>query len=73
MAKKSTFTLNQAKAVRLDLYDASGRHIRTLLNASIGAGRHVEVVDVSNLASGTYYYRLKTNDFEDGGKLVILR
>ncbi len=49
-----------AGPVRLDLYDASGRRILTLFQATVQAGRRIQVSLPASLRSGTYLARLQT-------------
>lgn len=44
--------------VKLIVYDAIGREIATLVNEKLASGSYVTEFDGSNLASGTYFYRI---------------
>jgi hypothetical protein len=61
------YTLPEAAQVRVDVYDASGRHVRTLVDGAQGAGGH-EVVwngddDAGRMvSSGLYFYALQVGD-----------
>jgi len=48
------FQLIRRDEVRLELLDASGKRIRTLLTGTYSAGQHVERIDLSMLPPGTY-------------------
>jgi hypothetical protein len=57
------FTLAEAGPVRLEVFDAAGRRVRTLLRGHRAAGEHRESWDGTDaagrrVASGTYHYRL---------------
>ena len=52
------FTLAEAGPVRLEVFDASGRRVATLLDAPRPAGRHAVRWDAGGLASGVYLCRL---------------
>jgi len=54
--------------VSLQLYDAQGRRVRSLVSATQAAGQHWVGLDGSGLASGVYYYLL-----ESGGQRVTQR
>lgn len=43
---------------RLELYDAFGRHVRTLYEGAIAPGTHSFTIDGNGLASGRYLWRL---------------
>jgi hypothetical protein len=59
------FTLPGAMAARLTLYDAAGRHVRTLIDQRLGAGNHQASLRWGRgeglpLPSGVYMVRLET-------------
>ncbi|MDX2475519.1 MAG: T9SS type A sorting domain-containing protein, partial [Candidatus Krumholzibacteria bacterium] len=72
------FTLPTSENVRLSVFDIQGRQVATLVNEVYSAGRH-EVVwrgqDNSSrpVASGTYFYRLKTGGFTETKKMLLLK
>jgi PKD repeat protein len=65
--------------LRVQLFDASGRLVRTLLDeASVPAGYHDVRIDGRSdrgtaLASGVYYYRIESSAAGATGRLVIMR
>jgi hypothetical protein len=64
--------------VRLCIYDASGRLVRTLVDESRAAGRYEEAWDGRDghghaAASGIYLYRLDAGAFTETRKMVLLR
>ena len=59
--------------VRLLLYDALGRQVRTLLDEPLAPGRHEVHVDVSGLASGVYHYQLRAGDTRASGRMTVVR
>ncbi len=54
------FTLARREQVVLKILDALGREVATLINGAVDSGEHAVVFEASKLASGTYYYHLKT-------------
>jgi len=54
------FALARREHVVLKILDALGREVATLINGAVEAGDHAVVFDASKLASGTFYYHLKT-------------
>jgi len=58
--------------VKLFVYDVLGREVKTLVNKIQPAGKHKVTFNASNLASGIYYYKLRTNDFEQTRKMLLL-
>ena len=55
-----SFDLERAMSVRLVLYDAIGRAMKTLAVGHYARGRHNVMLDGGSLSSGVYYYRLET-------------
>ena len=55
------------------IYDVLGREVATVVNKKLSAGRYNIQWDASGMASGVYYYRLKTGDFVQTKKMVLLK
>ncbi len=55
------FAVPNRQDVRIDLYDMLGRRIRTVVDTN-AEGRTEAQLDVSRLASGTYFLRMQTED-----------
>ncbi|MHB2155822.1 T9SS type A sorting domain-containing protein [Calditrichota bacterium GD2] len=53
------YRLKSGAAVHLALYDVGGRLLKTLVDAYQPAGQHRVLIDMNDLASGVYFYRLK--------------
>ncbi|MBN2357761.1 T9SS type A sorting domain-containing protein, partial [candidate division KSB1 bacterium] len=67
------FTLPQASAVNLSVYDIRGRLVAMLLDDWLQAGEHALVWNASHLTSGTYLIRLKSDDQCKVIKAVLAR
>lgn len=67
------FGLNHATTVVLEIFDIQGRKIKTIRNNYKSAGWYEIVFDGSSLASGVYYYRLKTDHFQKVKKMVLIK
>jgi hypothetical protein len=72
------FTLPEPGRVRLQVFDASGRHVRTLLDESRSAGANAVVWDgrdsaARELANGVYFLRLETAGQETSLRALIAR
>jgi hypothetical protein len=59
--------------VSLKVYDALGREVATLMDGLVAAGNHQATLNAASLASGVYFYRLKTATFTDTKRLVVLK
>ena len=68
-----SYALPEAAEVTLNVYDISGRLVTTLANGWRDAGSHEVTFDATNLASGTYIYRLEAKDFTASGKMVMVK
>jgi hypothetical protein len=73
-----SYRLGEAGRVRLTIYDAAGRHVRTLADRAEAAGEHAVVFDGRDdagraLASGVYFYRLDAGDVTRTRKMVLLK
>ena len=71
------FELAHSGPVRLDILDARGRLVRTMVNGDLVAGRHEMIWDgrddlSRNLASGVYFSRLKAGSLVATGKLTLV-
>ncbi|MDP2037568.1 MAG: T9SS type A sorting domain-containing protein [Ignavibacteria bacterium] len=59
--------------VTLKVYDVLGRYITTLVNEEKSAGYYKATFNGINLPSGVYFYQLKTGNFIETKKLVLLK
>jgi hypothetical protein len=66
-----SFTLPRADAVRLALYDAQGRLVRTLTEGSQSAGTHR--LALSGLEAGVYFYRLEAGNTSLTRRMVVAK
>jgi hypothetical protein len=57
----------------LSVYDLRGREIQTLVNEKLNPGTYEVTFDGSNYASGVYFYRLRSGEFVETKKLVLLK
>lgn len=67
------FTLTEAGPVRLVVYDALGREIARLVDATREAGEHTVAFDASHLPSGTYVVRLEAGGAVQTQRLTLLQ
>lgn len=62
-----------AQKVELKIYDVLGREVKELFNDFAPAGTITIEFNASDLASGVYVYRLKSENFSDSKKLILLK
>lgn len=72
------FALGSHGHAALDIYDVSGRKVRSLVGAGLDAGNHTVVWDGQDdlgrsLPSGTYVARLRSGDQVSSHKLVLAK
>jgi hypothetical protein len=72
------FALRNAGPASLEVFDVTGRRVTTLLRGSLDAGPHRIAwngTDASgrSVASGVYLYRLKSGDFEQTRRMLLLK
>ncbi len=72
------FALPRGEQVRLDIFDAAGRLVRTLVDENRGAGEHTVVWNGTDNAgngmpSGTYVYKLQTESFVRARSMTLLK
>ena len=68
-----SFTLPQAGNVTLKVYNALGQEIATLVNGRQTAQNYEVTFDASNLASGIYIYTLRTDNFSQSKKMLLVK
>jgi hypothetical protein len=67
------YALPEQTTVQVTVYDLLGRRVRTLADGKKDAGRHTVTLKASSLSSGTYFYRVRTKESTETGRMVIVR
>ena len=72
------FSLAEASQVSLVIYNLLGQRVLTLLDETLPAGKHVtfwndEDESGQKVASGIYFYRLQTSEFNEVRKMVWMK
>ena len=68
------YSIKEAGSVQLKLFDITGQLVRTLVvNTSHPAGKFNVTFDGSQLASGIYFYHLKTKGYTRTRKLMLIK
>jgi hypothetical protein len=68
-----SFSLPASGPVRLDVFDATGRKVQTLVNQVMSSGRHQVSIDAASWASGVYLYVLQTPEVTLTRKMLLIR
>jgi hypothetical protein len=72
-ATRFSFTLEEAQAVTIRVYDVTGRAVATLVEGQVAAGTHQVTFEAGSLPSGVYVYRLITAEGALTGRLTVAR
>jgi len=67
------FSLPERSHVELVIYDALGDHVETLVNGEQEAGVYEVEFNARGLASGVYFYHIKSNSYTSTKKLVLMK
>lgn len=65
LIKQSDFSIN--------IYDAIGRLVKTLIKSNQPAGNYEIVFDGKDFASGVYFYKFESKDFTELKKMVLIK
>lgn len=67
------YSIPQSQFVTLKVFDMLGREIAILVNEYKNVGNYEVRFDASPFTSGTYFYKLRTGDFFQTNKLILLK
>jgi len=67
------FDLRTQADVQLNVYDMSGRLVKSLVNGNLNPGAHQATFDGTGLAAGVYIYRLSVGDLSTQGKMLLVK
>lgn len=67
------FSLPKSGAVKLSVFDASGKEIAALVDGSLTAGSYEAVFRAENISSGIYFYTLTTEDYSQTKKMTLIK
>ena len=73
-----TISSNDEVFTSLEVFNVKGQKVKTLVTEPLSSGSYKIVWDGKNekdenVASGLYYYKLKTDDFNSSGKMLMLK
>lgn len=67
------FSIAEQSPVSLKVYNILGKEIATLVNDIKGVGQYEVNFDGKDLSSGVYFYTLKTNNFTQTRKMILMK
>jgi hypothetical protein len=68
-----SYGLPRSSHVLLEVYDALGKLVETLVEKNHEPGQYQVRLDAEGLAAGVYYYRLTAGDFVSTKKLLLIK
>jgi hypothetical protein len=68
-----TYSIPQNSFVTLKVYDILGSEVAELVNGQVEAGVHKVNFNAFNLNSGVYFYTIKTGNFSETKKLMLMK
>ena len=66
-----TYTLPEDVHVILKIYNILGQEVKTLINQEMSAGIHRNTLNMQNMPSGLYFYRMKAGQFSKKNKMML--
>ncbi|MBM4172569.1 MAG: T9SS type A sorting domain-containing protein [Ignavibacteria bacterium] len=70
---KISFTIPKFSHVTLKVFDVLGKEISTLVDKGYIAGKYEVEFHGNNLSSGIYFYTLRTDDYKETKKLLLIK
>lgn len=67
------YDIIKVQDVKVTIYDILGREVKTLVNDQQHPGSYTIKWDASNVSSGVYFYQLKTKDYINTKKMILLK
>lgn len=68
-----SFSLNNQQKVTLEVFNITGKLVETITNRIYTAGTHAVQYNAENLASGVYFYRLKTSGILETKRFTLIK
>jgi Secretion system C-terminal sorting domain/Beta-propeller repeat len=65
--------MSKRSQAKLTIYHVNGKEVVVLINRALNEGTYEYSWDASNYPSGVYFYELKTADFKEVRKMVLLK
>ncbi|MCC6865484.1 MAG: T9SS type A sorting domain-containing protein [Ignavibacteria bacterium] len=67
------YSLPKGENVKLVVYDALGREVKTLVNEFKNSGVYSVNFDASSLSSGIYFYKIEAGSFTETKKMLLVK
>ncbi|NOS84672.1 MAG: T9SS type A sorting domain-containing protein [Ignavibacteria bacterium] len=70
---KIKFDLPKQTAVKIIVYDLTGRLVKEIVNGNYPAGKFEIEFNAANLSSGVYLYKIQSNEFTEIKKMILVK
>lgn len=70
---KINFALPTSGHVTVKVYNLIGQEVASLINGNLNAGYHSVNFNGESLSSGIYFYTIKTNDYVETKKMILMK
>jgi beta-glucosidase len=70
---KIDYYIAQPGIVNLEVFNVLGEKVATLVNKYLQSGNHSAIWNAQSLNSGVYYYRLRSGNFAESKKLILMK
>lgn len=67
------FDIAKSTFAELKIYDSRGSEVSTLVNEDLKPGNYEYKFFAGNLPSGAYFYRLKTSEFSETKRMILVK
>ncbi len=67
------FSLKEEGPVNLEIYNAAGQLVKTVINKTMSPGQHTVSVSATDMASGMYIYTIQSGSYRATRKMVVLK
>ena len=67
------FSIIEKSQVQIKVFDVLGREVSTLVSETMAPGKYSVDFNADNLNSGVYFYTIKTDNFNETKKMVLLK
>ena len=67
------FSLPKTDLVTLNIYNMIGQKITTIVSENLVAGNYKYHWDASKYASGIYYYKIESGEYQQVNKMILLK
>jgi hypothetical protein len=68
-----SYSLPETGDVKIELFDTTGKIVKSIINSNSQAGFHQVNIDVTDLHGGIYYYRLTQHNKSTTNKMVVIK